>query len=88
MIKNTHRQVVLSTIAPPRIGPRRLANANTELRIPVYVPTLSTVTILAMMIKTVEYIPEPPSPWKARKTILVGIATVRDGSMFGDMEKV
>ncbi len=53
-IKNTHRQVVFSTIAPPRIGPRRLANANTELSIPVYIPTFSTVTILAMMIKTVE----------------------------------
>lgn len=34
LIQNIQRQVVLSAITPPRMGPRRLARANTDDMIP------------------------------------------------------
>lgn len=52
--KNTQRHVVLSTMTPPRMGPRRLAIANTEVKMPVYKPILSGVMILVTMTKTFE----------------------------------
>ena len=36
--RNTHRQVVLLAMAPPRIGPRTLAMTKTEKIITMYLP--------------------------------------------------
>lgn len=68
--RNTHLQVECSLIAPPSTGPRTLARAKTEDIIAMYLPILSKGTISGAMTMTMEYIPDPPTPWKARATIL------------------
>lgn len=69
--KNTHRQVVCVLIAPPRIGPRTLARAKTEDMMAIYLPNFSRGTKVGAIIMIMEYIPEAPMPWNARRTILM-----------------
>ena len=68
--RKTHLQVECSLITPPSTGPRILARAKTEDIIAIYLPILSKGTISGAMTMTMEYIPDPPTPWKARAIIL------------------
>lgn len=68
--KNTHRHVEWLVMAPPIIGPRTLAIANTDETMPMYFPNFSRGTRLGAITSTMEYIPEAPIPWKARRIIL------------------
>ena len=68
--KKTHRHVEWVVITPPRMGPRMLAMAKTEETTAMYLPCFSRGTTPGAMTKTIENIPEPPIPWKARNMIL------------------
>ena len=64
------RQVLWLVIAPPIIGPKMLEKAKTELMRPETSPNFGGGVTSGTATKTMEYVPEPPMPWRARKTML------------------
>lgn len=70
MNKKIHFHDPWSEITPPNTGPRRLDRAATPAMIPEYVAYFDGGTISGRMTKVIVYIPPPPMPCKALKTIL------------------
>ena len=68
--KNTHLQLEYSARALPNTGPRILVEAKTELITPEYKPNQRPGVMSGSITTVKEKMPEAPSPWRARKTIL------------------
>jgi hypothetical protein len=66
--------VVLEVIAPPTVGPTALEDAKTAPINPDTTPNRAGGTISGIETKTMENIPEPPKPWKARNIILESVS--------------
>lgn len=62
--------MVFEVIAPPTVGPTTLEDAKTAPTSPDTIPNRAGGTTSKMVTKTMENIPEPPRPWKARNMIL------------------
>lgn len=60
--RKIHFQSPVSLITPPRIGPRMLAMANTELTAAEYGPNHRAGQMSITETKTTENMPEPPIP--------------------------
>ncbi len=60
--RNTHRQVVLDTMAPPNSGPAMLDTAKTPPTTPLASPSFGSGTISGTTTIVREYIPDPPIP--------------------------
>jgi hypothetical protein len=73
--KNTQRHVVSSAIAPPIIGPKRVARATSIERMEPYLGYFSGGISSKKTIIEIEKHPAPPRPCRARKTILKAIVS-------------
>ena len=69
--KNTQRQLELEAMAPPSRGPMALDMAKVDDKMPLMGDLTGPGTSVAMPMAKL-YSPPPPTPWKARKTILEG----------------
>lgn len=67
--KNTQRQLELEAMAPPSRGPMALDMAKVDDKMPLMGDRTGPGTSVAMPMAKL-YSPPPPTPWKARKTIL------------------
>ena len=78
--RKIHLQEDEVLMTPPRIGPNKRESTKTTETMLVYKANFAGGINSKNMTMHTEYMPEPPMPWKARKTILIHIRANDQGA--------